>query len=444
MVEWRLWGINLKKVRTKKIKRKTVILVLFCLLFVNCTICLGTATTLNVGSGQTYSTDGINDQIEINKALNAAQSGDTVYLHKGIYTISAPINILKSGMIFKGDGSKNTIIAASSYNAFLGSNYGDDTRSLIQLKGVSGVTMSGFMLKGVLPQREPEDRSENGILVYHSMGLEFQDIYFTQLSDDGMRIYCDTSRTDNNTVSDCIFNTVDHDCLQMWDARNWNISNCTMNVKSNSGIRIVNCQNCVVNHNTFYAEEKNSGNGGVQLQGALKSILIEWNVFHDMMCGGEGIGIYEDEDGASGSVAANNNVFYNCPGGSIVTNYIAVKGSNNVYTTKVFDWTSQGYGANAIPKGTSTNSSKIHQIKPIANFKSNIIFGKAPLTVKFTDKSTKSPTSWSWNFGDKSTSTKQNPVHKYGKAGKYTVSLTAKNTVGSNTKTRTYYITVRK
>ena len=78
------------------------------------------------------------------------------------------------------------------------------------------------------------------------MGLKFQDIYFTQLSDDGMRIYCDTIKTDSNIVSDCIFNTVDHDCLQIWDARNWHISNCTMNIKFNSGIRIVNCQNCVV------------------------------------------------------------------------------------------------------------------------------------------------------------------------------------------------------
>ena len=154
--------------------------------------------------------------------------------------------------------------------------------------------------------------------------------------------------------------------------------------------------------------------------------------------------IYEDEEEASGSITVNNNVFYNCPGGSIVTNYIAVKKSNNVYATKVFDWTSQGYRANAISKETSTNSSGIHQIKPIANFKSNIISGKAPLTVKFTDKSTISPISWSRNFGDKSTSTKQNPVHKYSKARKYTVSLTVKNTVGSNTKTMSHYIKVKK
>jgi len=64
------------------------------------------------------------------------------------------------------------------------------------------------------------------------------------------------------------------------------------------------------------------------------------------------------------------------------------------------------------------------------------------MTVELKDKSTGSPTSWFWNFGDKSTSTSKNPEHKYGKAGKYPVSLTVKNSAGSNTKT--IFITVLK
>jgi PKD repeat protein len=80
---------------------------------------------------------------------------------------------------------------------------------------------------------------------------------------------------------------------------------------------------------------------------------------------------------------------------------------------------------------------------PVAALTASPISGKAPLTVKFTDKSTNNPTSWFWNFGDKTTSTAKNPSHKYSKAGKYTVSLTVKNAVGSNTKKITNYITVR-
>jgi beta propeller repeat protein len=80
---------------------------------------------------------------------------------------------------------------------------------------------------------------------------------------------------------------------------------------------------------------------------------------------------------------------------------------------------------------------------PVAAFSASPISGKKPLTVKFTDKSTGSPAFWSWNFGDKSTSTAKNPVHKYTKAGKYTVSLTVKNAAGSNMAKKTSYITVK-
>ena len=52
--------------------------------------------------------------------------------------------------------------------------------------------------------------------------------------------------------------------------------------------------------------------------------------------------------------------------------------------------------------------------------------------VNFVDKSTGGPTSWSWNFGDNSSSTQQNPIHTYAAAGSYTVSLNAKNAAGES------------
>jgi PKD repeat protein len=80
---------------------------------------------------------------------------------------------------------------------------------------------------------------------------------------------------------------------------------------------------------------------------------------------------------------------------------------------------------------------------PTAAFSASVVSGKAPLAVTFSDKSTGSPTSWSWNFGDKSTSTARNPVHKYSKSGKYTVALTVKNAAGGNSATKPGYITVK-
>jgi chitosanase len=89
--------------------------------------------------------------------------------------------------------------------------------------------------------------------------------------------------------------------------------------------------------------------------------------------------------------------------------------------------------------GESSNERKV----PSASFNAKPTNGKVPIKVQFTDKSTGSPTSWKWSFGDGAYSTKKNPLHKYSKAGKYTVSLTVKNAEGSNTKNISGYITVK-
>jgi PKD repeat protein len=68
--------------------------------------------------------------------------------------------------------------------------------------------------------------------------------------------------------------------------------------------------------------------------------------------------------------------------------------------------------------------------------------GFVPLNVNFSDLSSNGPTSWSWSFGDGASSTAQNPSHTYNAAGVYTVSLTATNSGGSDTLTRSGYIPV--
>jgi PKD repeat protein len=58
-----------------------------------------------------------------------------------------------------------------------------------------------------------------------------------------------------------------------------------------------------------------------------------------------------------------------------------------------------------------------------ANFICNPLKGCLPLSVSFTDRSTGSPQSWLWDFGDGSTSTQRNPVHTYSKTGVYSIYL---------------------
>ncbi len=79
---------------------------------------------------------------------------------------------------------------------------------------------------------------------------------------------------------------------------------------------------------------------------------------------------------------------------------------------------------------------------PIADFAVDHTSGNAPLTVEFTDQSTGSVTSWSWEFGDGHISDTQNPSHTYTSEGKYTVKLTVSGPGGSDTETKSDYIMV--
>jgi PKD repeat protein len=80
--------------------------------------------------------------------------------------------------------------------------------------------------------------------------------------------------------------------------------------------------------------------------------------------------------------------------------------------------------------------------QPVANFTASPVTGCAPLAVSFTDQSTGTPTTWQWDLGNGTQSTQQNPTTTYFNPGTYTVTLTVSNAGGSNTITRTQYITV--
>src|SRR5438093_5365202 len=92
---------------------------------------------------------------------------------------------------------------------------------------------------------------------------------------------------------------------------------------------------------------------------------------------------------------------------------------------------------------TKTGYIKVASGSPIADFSANPTSGTTPLTVTFTDRSVSGGTpitSWAWDFGDGGVSTSQNPNHIYLVGGTYTMSLTATNSRGSDTATKTNLI----
>ena len=128
----------------------------------------------------------------------------------------------------------------------------------------------------------------------------------------------------------------------------------------------------------------------------------------------------------SSSTAQNPSVTYNTPG---------------TYTVELT-------AGNAVGSDTKTKTAYITVndviITPVADFSADNTTVNEGATVNFTDLSTNNPTSWSWTFpgGTPASSTVQNPSVTYNTAGTYDVTLVASNSAGSDTKTKTGYITV--
>lgn len=86
---------------------------------------------------------------------------------------------------------------------------------------------------------------------------------------------------------------------------------------------------------------------------------------------------------------------------------------------------------------------------PVADFAASTTTPGLGETVTFTDMSTNTPTSWSWNFDPASVtytggtnSSSQHPQVQFNAKGPYTVSLSATNSYGSDSETKTGYIQV--
>ena len=72
-----------------------------------------------------------------------------------------------------------------------------------------------------------------------------------------------------------------------------------------------------------------------------------------------------------------------------------------------------------------------HPVALRAEFSAAPLEGTVPLSVAFLDRSTGSPTSWSWDFGDGATSNERDPTHVYAAVGNFTVTLRIANGSGS-------------
>ena len=87
--------------------------------------------------------------------------------------------------------------------------------------------------------------------------------------------------------------------------------------------------------------------------------------------------------------------------------------------------------------------------EPAANFMADKTVSCPTDTVRFTDYSTKNPTSWLWSFSpntvtflDGTDENSQNPIVQFNNTGNYTIELTATNSNGFGTLNKTNYILI--
>ncbi len=120
--------------------------------------------------------------------------------------------------------------------------------------------------------------------------------------------------------------------------------------------------------------------------------------------------------------------------------------SNNAHTATINGLSGGNYSVtvtdgNGCVYTTSVNVATL-DTPPVADFTADdntVCLGQE---IAFTDASTNAPTSWSWNFGDGTTSNVQNPRHTYSAAGTYSVSLTVTNADGTDTEQKSGFVVV--
>ena len=155
--------------------------------------------------------------------------------------------------------------------------------------------------------------------------------------------------------------------------------------------------------------------------------------------------IWIDYNGDNDFEDAGEEVFSGS-GSSIVTGNFTVPASTIIGDTRMR--VSMSYSTHP-PKCGSFNYGEVEDYTvniaadnqaPAADFVGSPTSGQAPLIVKFTNQSTNSPTSWSWDFGDGGSSTAQSPVYTYTAGGDYTVTLTVTNAYGADTMTNFFSV----
>ncbi|HEY3362203.1 MAG TPA: NosD domain-containing protein [Methanosarcina sp.] len=374
----------------KKLALISVVLILF-LIIISST---ASAATLNVGPKEKYKT--------IQDAVNHAHEGDTIIVNSGTYHEN--VNITKSSLTFLGKGYPK-VDGFYDYT----DPYSEFGQSDININGFSiikkGIDLGGKAVSGQII-RNNYFSSCNAYISGEVSSGTIKNNDFTKggivLSDSSVEVI--GNKIKNADIGIVLYEGVGGGTVA--DISENKITGC------NVGIKFYGASSSDV-YDNYFNNKKN-----ILFDSSSSYSANSWNTTKT-----------PDYNIVLGPYIAGN--FWGAPNGKGFSqtasdkNYDGIADSPYVIDSKNIDY---------LP---------LVAIKsPVTSFTMSKSKGKAPLTVYFTDTSKGVNMTEKWSFGDGATSTLKNPSHKYTKTGKFKVTLTETNKIGSNSKSQ--FVTVTK
>ena len=295
-----------------------------------------TITVATDGSGM-YNCDGIDDHVEINKALaDIGAAGGTVHLKAGTYIIDDQIIIAKSNTTLEGDGEEKTIIKLvdeADWGAYLPAAdcYIIDDKALIINSELANenLTLKKFTIDGNKKNQHYthpkhgriliEDGESNypAIVIGTGGGDEIKNVIYSHIrvienNDDAFVLF----NGNGATVEHCYVTNSGHSSVYFMSCINVLVQYNEFVVEANSGVRFDCGNHIVVKNNLIYGEPEKTGNSNFGVQFTHRQVgsvgvddfIIENNFIKYTAGAGICVDAYTPEN-AKGMIIRNNRIY---------------------------------------------------------------------------------------------------------------------------------------
>ncbi|AKB77972.1 hypothetical protein MSHOH_1489 [Methanosarcina horonobensis HB-1 = JCM 15518] len=240
-------------------------------------------TVAGDGSGD-YNSDGIDDHVQINQALEEAAKnpGTTVQL-KGPFTYDIGDSLLIGSDTTLAGDSDVTIKLAKGLPLW-GSRESSiaEKKAMLMIRGssASNVKIENLTVDGSQSDYYPNIRlgtsSYNMATLINVDGLTIQNVTFQNGCNDAMLI----SKSSNVMIDTVTVNKPGHDGVYAYHVNGITVKNSTFINRTNSSVRFDSVTDGVVIDNE--ATTSGGGYAALELQGTLKNIEASGNYFHDL------------------------------------------------------------------------------------------------------------------------------------------------------------------